>query len=54
MAIRYILSAASVMALLATGAIAQATPSGDGRGAVGQPVFTYRVLDEFPSIDPAC
>lgn len=48
-----ILAAASIAALVATGALAQgATHPETGEALAENQTFTYRVLDEFPSIDP--
>lgn len=52
MTFRTLIGAASLAALLATGALAQATHPVTGEPLAENQTFTYRVLDEFPSIDP--
>jgi oligopeptide transport system substrate-binding protein len=44
--------AASLAALVATGALAQGVTPAEGETLSDNQTFTYRVLDEFPSIDP--
>ncbi|EPX84680.1 ABC-type oligopeptide transport system, periplasmic component [Rubellimicrobium thermophilum DSM 16684] len=44
--------AASLAALVATGALAQGAMPAEGETLSDNQTFTYRVLDEFPSIDP--
>jgi len=47
------LAAASALAMIATGALAQgATNPETGEALAEDQTFSYRVLDEFPSIDP--
>lgn len=46
------LLAGTAVAILATGAFAQATHPTTGEALSDNQTFTYRVLDEFPSIDP--
>ena len=45
-------TAAALVALLASGALAQATDPVTGEPLAENQTFTYRILDEFPSIDP--
>jgi oligopeptide transport system substrate-binding protein len=45
-------TAAALVALLASGALAQATDPVTGEKLAENQTFTYRILDEFPSIDP--
>lgn len=44
--------AASLAALVATGALAQGATPAEGETLSDNQTFTYQVLDEFPSIDP--
>jgi oligopeptide transport system substrate-binding protein len=46
------LGAASLLALAAAGSLAQAATPEPGETLAENQTFTYRVLDEFPSIDP--
>ncbi|TNC52421.1 peptide ABC transporter substrate-binding protein [Rubellimicrobium rubrum] len=52
MTVRTTLGAASLLAMLAAGSIAQAATPQPGETLADNQTFTYRVLDEFPSIDP--
>ncbi|MBP1806130.1 peptide ABC transporter substrate-binding protein [Rubellimicrobium aerolatum] len=53
MTLRSTWGAASLLAMLAAGAVAQqATHPETGEPLAGNQTFTYRVLDEFPTIDP--
>jgi oligopeptide transport system substrate-binding protein len=45
-------TAAALIALIAGGAFAQATHPETGETLAEMQTFTYRILDEFPSIDP--
>lgn len=45
-------TAAALLAVLASGAFAQATHPVTGETLAETQTFTYRILDEFPSIDP--
>ncbi len=47
-----ILCAASVAALAAYGSLAQAATPAAGETLADNQTFTYRELDEFPTIDP--
>lgn len=52
MSMKATLGAASVLAILAASASAQATHPETGEALAESQVFTYRVLDEVPTIDP--
>ena len=45
-------TAVALVALLASGALAEATDPVTGEKLAENQTFTYRILDEFPSIDP--
>ncbi len=52
MTVRTTLGAASLLAMLAAGSFVQAATPQPGETLADNQTFTYRVLDEFPSIDP--